>query len=76
MKRKMIIEPADWPCSLDACPPGFFMYRDCLCFKTEYGPGLQVFNEAGEVFWGGVDTKEQRANLAVTPCGAKWVDDD
>ena len=73
--KKMIIRPTDWECTLKECPPGLFMRNGYLGFKTEYGPEIEVFNESGEVFWGGVKTKGDRDNVLVTPCESDWVFD-
>ena len=35
--NRLIIKPEGWECKLKDCPPGFFMFRNNLCFKTEYG---------------------------------------
>ena len=68
--KRLIIEPNGWPCFLEECPPGFFMFQDSLCFKSEYGD--EQFCESGEMFWGGTKTKEERAKLIVQPCINKW----
>jgi len=73
--KKLVIIPNGWPCTLLECPPGFFVFEDRLCLKTEYaydGP----YNEGGEVFWGGVDTKEERAKLIVEPVDMEWQEVD
>lgn len=62
-------------CTLADCPPGLFLFDKILGFKTEYSLELgqkeyypQAFVVAsGEVFWGGVHTHEERANLMVQP---------
>ena len=74
--KRMIIKPEGWKCKLYECPPGFFVFNDHLCFKTEYGPDLEVFNEGGEYFWGGVKTKEERAELEVQPVEVLWDEFD
>lgn len=57
----LIIRSYGKPCSLEDCPPGAFLSKGQLCFKSEYGracPGgsserlLEVFNSAGEYFYG------------------------
>jgi hypothetical protein len=56
------------PCKLIDCPPGFFLYKGEVFFKTEYGCetyDMEVYCSSGEVFWGGAKTKEERANLNV-----------
>lgn len=46
------IEPFGWPCKIEECPPGFFLYEEQLCFKSEYSSDndIEVFNSAGEYF--------------------------
>lgn len=68
--RRLIIKPEGWPCVLQECPPGFFMFEDSLCFKSEYGD--DQFNEAGEIFWGRKEDKEERAKVVVQPCVYAW----
>lgn len=75
--KRLIIVPSGWPCKLAECSPGFFLWQDMntelyhasLCFKSEYG---DVFNEAGECFWGGTTSKEARADIMVQPCDWEW----
>lgn len=76
MRRQLIIEPYGWPCALFACPPGFFMFQDMLCFKTEYHPegDVEVYCDSGEVFWGGTDKRELRRGLVVQPVKTKWIE--
>lgn len=73
MMRRMVIVPDGWPCRYAECRPGFFVFQDSLCLKSEYG-GLEIasFCESGEAFWGGVTTKDDLANLSVQPVEAVW----
>lgn len=52
--KKLILKPEGWPCSIEECPPGFFVFNDVhVGFKTEYHSGeggVQAYNEAGEHF--------------------------
>lgn len=73
--RRLIIEPDGWPCKLSECPPGHFVFDDSLCFKTEYGD-LEVYNEAGECFHGGVTEPEKRSALMVQPVKCLWVEEE
>lgn len=73
--KTLTIKPDGWPCKLGECPPGHFVFEDSLCFKTEYGE-LEVYNEAGEAFWGGQSTKLAVSNLIVQPVVAEWVDEE
>lgn len=69
--KRLVIKPNIWECSLKECPPGFFMFKNDLCFKTEYGEN-EVYCSSGETFWGGAKTKEEIAELLVQPCVAIW----
>ena len=71
--KALIIKPAGWPCSLAECPPGLFVTNDshAIGLKTEYGD-MEVYNSAGEIFWGGAKTKEERSALLVIPCFTEW----
>ena len=68
--KRLIIVPDQWQCPLKECPPGFYMYEDNLCFKSEYG--FEVFCDSGEYFWGGVNNKEETMEFMVQPVIAKW----
>ena len=52
-------------------PVGLFLFGDTLCLMTEYsssGCGREAYIvSSGEMFWGGAKSKEERANLDVTP---------
>ena len=58
-------------CALDDCPPGLFLFGNCLGFKSEYrteGGKAEAFVVAsGEFFWGGAKSHDERAELLVTP---------
>jgi hypothetical protein len=62
--KKLIIVPDGWKCKLNECPPGFFVYDNQLCFKTEYGKD-EVYCSSGETFC--VDNPE------VQPVVEEWV---
>lgn len=54
MKMVKII-PDGWEIMIEECPPGFFMYKDQLCFKTEYKAepdftDIEVYCSSGETF--------------------------
>jgi hypothetical protein len=76
--KRLLIEPHGWPCTLAECPPGFFLYQDDLCMKTEYvresidGKGPEAYCDSGEAFWGGVSTNAECAKLVVQPVNTKW----
>lgn len=67
--------------TLDACPPGLFMFGDTLGFKSEYrslagdresieGAGWKsdaYCVESGEYFWGGMSNWRRREALMVQP---------
>lgn len=51
-RTKFVIEPDGWECSLEDCPPGYFMHCGDLCFKTEYRRTtiVDTYNSAGATF--------------------------
>lgn len=60
---------------LKDCPPGLFLYKGALCFRSEYAtmtetnpnqPDAYVV-ESGEYFWGGTSDSAARSNLFVEP---------
>lgn len=59
-------------------PVGLFLFGDTLCLMTEYsseGCGRNAYIvSSGEMFWGGAKSKEERANLDVTPVTVKQDD--
>ena len=60
------IVPDGWPCTLDECRQGLFLYQDTLCLRTE---DQHVFIcENGEYFWNGADSPLARLKLIVQPC--------
>lgn len=58
-------------CTLDDCPPGLFLFGDCLGVKSEYrrqNGSVEAFVVAtGEAFWGGTKTPEDCNALRVIP---------
>ena len=57
MKRRLVLKPAEWHCTLAECPPGPFLIFPIkesdtdLCFKSEYRSNSGVseaYNSAGE----------------------------
>ena len=58
-------------CTLDACPPGLFIFEGCLGFKSEYrranGSAEAFVVETGEAFWGGTSNAEACNALMVLP---------
>ncbi len=75
MKRLEIV-PEGWPCHLRECRPGLFLFKDQLCLKDEYGAAGNVYNDAGEIFWGGTSTKADRDYFAAQPVEARWEEFD
>ena len=49
MKIKVV--PTDFEYKLSECPPGLFLFGDCVGFKTEYGNNEVYVVASGEVFW-------------------------
>jgi len=82
----LILEPNGWPCTLEECPPGFFVTCEeygSLCFKSEYTMGIndhriQAFNCAGEFFCGSPNAKseEERIKIMVQPVIDRWEDEE
>jgi hypothetical protein len=69
--KQLVIVPDGWPCTLAECRPGFFVSKESLCLKSEYGTN-DAYVESGEYFAGGAATKEERALLIVQPVKAVW----
>lgn len=69
--KQLIVVPDGWPCTLAECPPGFFIFRESLCLKSEYGVN-EAYVESGEYFAGGTTTKEERSLLIVQPVKSVW----
>ena len=65
----------DEECTLNNCPPGLFLFRGRVYFKSEYRTqttdgGYQVDAyciDSGEYFWGGAASSEARGMLIVRP---------
>lgn len=68
--KRLVIHPDGWPCKFAECRPGYFLFMEALCLKTEYGD--DAYCESGEAFWGGVSSKEDRAGVIVQPVYAAW----
>lgn len=69
--KKCVIEPDGWECTLAECPPGFFMYGNDLCFKSEYGTDkghAEAFGASGEYFVLGDE-------IIVQPVHYQWEED-
>lgn len=69
MRKELHIVPSGWPCRFSVCPPGFFLFNDALCIKSEYG---EAFCETGEAFWGGAKTRAERSDVIVQPVVYVW----
>lgn len=58
-------------CTLDECPPGLFIFGNCLGFKSEYrtlqGASESYLVSSGEFFWGGANNPNEQGALMVTP---------
>lgn len=78
MAKRLVLKPNGWPCSLEECPPGFFMLNESVHFKTEYrtesGEVEAYVGSSGEFFAGGVSSKQERADLEVQPVIYEWED--
>ena len=70
--------------TLAGCPPGLFLFRDDIGFKTEYFTTTMIESsvpvveayclESGEFFWGGTSLHSDRHALMVQPLSLKPVD--
>ena len=72
--RRLVMLPEGWACTFGECRPGFFMFGETLCLKDEYGSAGNAYNEAGEIFWGGVSDENDRRKLVVQPVEPVWED--
>lgn len=68
--KRLIAKLHGWPCTLEECEPGHFIYEGNVGFKTEYRTAgeVEVYNEAGEFFC--VETAE------VQPIVFEWEEYD
>lgn len=69
--KHMFVRPDGWECKLSECPPGFFVFHEELCLKTEYGTN-EAFCSTGERFWGGTKTEIELGQLIVQPVKASF----
>jgi hypothetical protein len=70
--KKAFLTPYGWPCELQECPPGPFLFKqDTLGFKNEYADPPYCM-ECGEIFWGGATRDEDRQKLIVQPLIVEW----
>jgi hypothetical protein len=75
--RRLELVPDGWPCTFKECYPGFFVYKNVLCIKTEYAEReREAFCADGSVFWGPTRNSQDRDKLIVTPCSARWREDE
>ena len=47
------IKPAGFPCKIEECPPGMFLYENQICFKSEYKTNageMELYCDSGEAF--------------------------
>jgi len=67
--KKLEVIPEGWPCTIEECRPGHFVYKDQLCFKTEYKSenDIEVFCESGESFC--------PRKVDVQPVSYHWVEE-
>lgn len=68
--QRLEMKPDGFPLKLKECPPGFFLFNDSICFKSEYGD--DAFCDSGEYFWGGTSDKKDRGELIVQPLVYEW----
>ena len=71
--KKFIIKPVSFEMSLGECPPGLFLFKESLGFKSEYG---DIFcGDSGEYFWAGASGTIERDKLKVIPLESIWEDE-
>jgi len=68
--KKLVLNPDGWPCTLQDCPPGFFLFQDSVCYKSKYND--YYVGTGGSMFWGGTSTKVDRDKLLVQPLLEAW----
>lgn len=77
--KQLILVPDGWPCSLDECPPGLFVWNDHIGFKTSYkadDDAMEVYSASGDAFWYGGRNYSERSKIIVQPVSAEWIDDE
>ena len=76
--KRLELKPEGFPCTLDECPPGFFLREDSLCFKSEYHTDQKAdaYCDTGEYFWGGTNDVSARGKLIVQPVVYEWIEDE
>jgi len=73
--KRLILVQNGWPCTLQECPPGPFLFHGNLCHMTEYSNNegkRDAYCETGEYFWGGTSEIVSRSKLKVQPLTAFW----
>ncbi len=73
--KRFELKPDGWPCRLAECPPGPFLFKEALGFKSEYTSDKgfpEAYNEAGEYFHG--DGKSDAKDQIVQPLIVEWVE--
>ena len=51
--KRLVMKPADFPCTVEDCPPGFFLYDEMTGFKSEYYSSnhkVEAYCDTGEAF--------------------------
>jgi len=46
--KKVVLKIVGYRCSLEDCPPGPFLSKGELCFKSEYSAEIQYYTDSGE----------------------------
>jgi hypothetical protein len=70
--KHLVLEPSGWPCTLQECPPGLFVFYEHVGLKTEYGDVEAYCGDSGEYFWAGTHTKAERNAVIVQPVSWRW----
>ena len=61
--KELIIIPEGWRVTVAECLPGFFVYCDELCFKTDttdHNGRLLAFRKGSGTFWGDTKNLDER----------------
>lgn len=76
--RKLELKPDGFECTLAECQPGLFLYKDEVCFKSEYTKDdgtPEAFCDSGESFWAGCTTTKQLREVKVQPLVFEWTEE-
>ena len=75
--KRLELTPDGFPCTLAECPPGHFLFKDHVGFKSEYSTNsgfIEAFNEVGEYFHG--DGNGEAKLCIVQPLQPIWRNEE